>query len=366
MKNRGKNFYSLLVVISFLILEGILVLASTSTPISLEKFGTSYYYLTHQLLYGFLPGLVLGIIAFYLPLTRFKKYTPYLLLATLFLVGATFIPALGLGLKGANRWLRLGPISFQPTEFLKISFVLYWAYLLAELKKRSQTKDLFIAFWVATVVMSILLLSQPDMSTLVILIGTSLVMYFVNGASLKRISLIVFVLVILAVGAVSLAPYRLARLLGFFHAKENFLGSGYQLGQQILAIGSGGVFGRGLGFSRQKFGFLPHSMSDSIFAIISEETGLVGSLFTILLFLLFTWLGFKVSRQNSDAFSQILGVGIVTWIDIQAAIHIGANLGLIPVSGIPLPFISYGGSALAVELIAMGFLLNVAKHGKNN
>lgn len=365
MKKRSANFYGLLGIVLALILGGILILTSVSMPISLKKTGSPYYFLTHQLLYGFLPGLILGFIAFYFPIERFKKYVPYVFLAGLLSVIATFTSLVGLGLEGASRWLQIGSISFQPSEFLKIAFILYWAYLLATLKERSKNKDLFIAFWLTTIVISTVLLLQPDMSTLVIIIGTSLGMYFLSGVSFKRLMSIVLILIILAAAVIPLAGYRLSRLDSFLHPGQAPLSGGYQMRQQILAIGSGGLFGKGLGFGNQKFGFLPHSMSDSIFAIISEETGLIGALLIIVLFVLLTWFGFRACLQNPSYFSQFLGVGVILWIDIQAIIHISANLGLIPVSGIPLPFISYGGSALTAELIAIGFLFNVARKTKN-
>ena len=364
MKKLSKNFYTLFIISSVLLFGGVLILSSVSTPISLEKFGNPYYFLIHQLTRGFLPGLILGAIAFFLPLERLKKYIPYFFLLILILVVATFIPSLGLGLRGASRWLKIGSISFQPSEFLKIIFILYWAYLISRLKAKSKDKELFIAFWVTTIIISSLLLLQPDMSTLVIILGTSLGMYFLSGVSWKKLTLIFLMLTVLALGSIPLAPYRLARVKVFFSPDESPLGNGYQLRQQLLAVGSGGIFGKGLGFGNQKFGFLPHSMSDSIFAIISEETGLVGSILIIGLFLLLTWFGIKICQQNLDSFSRFLGMGIIIWIDLQVIIHIGANLGLIPVSGIPLPFISYGGSALAAELIALGFLLNVAQQTK--
>ena len=363
MRRFNKNFYNLLGIIVVFILGGVLILASVSTPISLDKFNSPYYFLFHQFLRGLLPGFILGTLAFFLPLSRFKKYIPHLFWLTLLLVAATFVPMLGLGLKGASRWLKLGPLSFQPSEFLKIVFILYWAYLLSKLSA-AKHQEKFIAFWVTTIIVSALLLLQPDMSTLLIILGTSLGMYFLAGASFKKLGLIFLMFLILGAGAIPLAPYRLARLKVFFHPEQAPLGSGYQLRQQLLAVGSGGFFGKGLGFGDQKFGFLPHSMSDSIFAIISEETGFFGALIIIFLFILFTWLAMRVGRQSPDLFSKLLIAGIVIWIDLQAIIHIGANLGLVPVSGIPLPFISYGGSALAAELMAMGFLLNVAKEEK--
>ena len=363
MKKFDKSFYYLLSVIIFLILGGVLILSSVSTPISLEKFGSPYYFLLHQFSKGLIPGILLGAIAFFFPLQRFKKYIPYFFLLVAVLVAATLIPSLGLGLKGASRWLKLGPASFQPSEFLKIAFILYWAYLLSKFQG-SKHQEKFIAFWITSFLVGVLLYFQPDMSTLFIILGTSLGMYFLSGVSLKKLGLVFLILLALGAIAMPLASYRSNRLKVFLHPEQAPLGSGYQLRQQLLAIGSGGALGKGLGFGDQKFGFLPHSMSDSIFAIISEETGLLGALIIILLFMALTWFTIQVCRQLPDLFSQLLGSGIIIWIDLQAIIHIGANLGLAPVSGIPLPFISYGGSALAAELIAMGFLLNVAKQKK--
>jgi len=198
MKNFSQGFSGLLGTVFALVIGGILILTSVSIPISLEAFGTSYAYLGHQLLYGFLPGLILGGIAFSLSLKRFKKYSPYLFLFSLLLIIATFIPSLGPHLKGASRWLQVGPIRFQPSEFLKISFIFYWAYLISELKRQSKKKELFIAFWLTTIVIGVLLLLQPDMSTLVVVIGASLAMYFAGGVSFKKLTAIVIILAILA------------------------------------------------------------------------------------------------------------------------------------------------------------------------
>jgi cell division protein FtsW len=365
MKRFYQGFSGLLTVVSILIIGGFLALVSVSMPLSLEKFGTSYVYAKHQLLYGILPGLALGFLAFVFPLQRLKKYIPYLFLLSFLILVTTFIPSLGPQVKGASRWIEVGPIRFQPSEFLKISFIFYWAYLISELRKQTKEKELFIAFWLLTIIIGGLLLAQPDMSTLVVIIATALVMYFVSGISWKKIAMMVPILLALAGAFAGLSYYRLARLKVFFHLEENPLGSGYQLRQQILSIGSGGLLGKGFGFSQQKFGFLPHSMSDSIYAIISEETGFIGALIVLILFGLFSWFSVKIIFQNRDLFSQLIAFGIVSWFIFQAIIHIGANLGLLPVSGIPLPFISYGGSALTAELMAVGFLFNVSRKKKN-
>ncbi len=353
--------WAILFIALILLSGGLLVLTTTSAPSALVRFGDGFHYLKRQLLNGIIPGLLLGLAAYKIPLSRFRKTTPYLFGANLFLLILLFLPQIGAMLGGSRRWLVIGPISFQPAELLKITFILYFAYLASTLTKKKEYRQLFLVFVALMVAVGILITLQPDLSTLAVIVLTGLAMYFAAGMPIGNIALLLSLTAISFWLLTRFSAYRFARLLTFFDPGEAPLAAGYQIKQMLYAIGSGGLFGMGLGLSRQKFGFLPHSISDSIFAIIAEEIGFIGSIFLIALFVALVWLGFRLAVNQGDRFHQLIIVGVTTWIAVQAFVHIAANLGLIPLTGMPLPFISYGGSALTAQLIGLGFLLNDSK-----
>ena len=356
--------FILLTICCILVFVGVLILASVSSSFSLQRTGTSFYFLNHQLLVGLLPGLLFGAIAFVLPLSFFKKWSFVFLLFTIILLALVFIPGIGGGPESAHRWIYVGSFSFQPSELLKLTFILYMASWLAthvSLPKKESFKQTLVPFAVIMTIVSAFLILQPDISTLGVIAATSLTMYFLSGTPLwHTIALIGFGFASLAALIIT-KPYRWHRLEVFLDPSFDPLGKGYQLKQALIGIGSGGLFGTGLGLSFQKFGVLPEPISDSIFAVFAEEVGFVGSVFLLLLFIVFVWRVFVIARRVPDRFASLAASGIGVWIFLQAGIHIGAMLGLVPLTGIPLPFISYGGSALFSELLAMGILLNISK-----
>jgi len=363
VKISGRPDYVLFGVVVILVVLGILILASVSASLSQEKFGTTYYFLNHQLLFGLIPGLILAFLAFRIRLDFLKKWAPILLLINLILLVMVFLPKIGAGAGGAIRWLSIGPISFQPAEFLKLTFILYLAaWLTSRTKKEKTFSQTFIAFLIVMGLISLLLIFQPDISTLVLIVLVAVLMYFLAATPLWHSILIILIGAGGLFSLIKLAPYRTARLLVFFQPGTDPMGIGYQIKQALIAIGSGGIFGLGLGMAGQRLGFLPQSISDSIFAIMAEETGFIGSLILISLFLIFLWRGFKIGKKGGDKFSQLAAIGISSWIVIQAFINVGSMTGLLPLTGIPLPFISYGGSALVTELIGVGILLNISKN----
>ena len=389
--------YILIGAVVILIVLGILILSSVSAPLSQQKFGNTYYFLNHQLLFGLLPGIILGFLAFRMRLDSLKKWAPLLLLINLVLVAMVFLPKIGTSFGGAARWLDFGPISFQPSEFLKLTSILYFAAWLANrtsrkkpstgAKPRTRAKlgsglsrtelrsssglggrqtekgfsQTFVAFLIVIGLISLLLIFQPDISTLGIIVLVAALMYFLAETPLWHSILFVLLGAGGLLTLIKLAPYRAARLLVFLKPEIDPMGIGYQIKQALIAIGSGGISGLGLGMSQQRLGFLPHSISDSIFAILAEETGFIGCLILIFLFLTFFWRGFVTAKTSQNKFSQIAALGITSWIILQALINIGSMIGVLPLTGIPLPFISYGGSALVAELIGVGILLNISK-----
>jgi len=366
MKSKRPD-YILLILVSILIILGIFILASASATFSQEKFGYPYYYLVHQLIYGVLPGLLLAILAFRIPLAFLKKISLPLFLLNLIILGLVFLPRIGVKSGGASRWLDFGPVSLQPAEFLKITFLIYltaWLSSKSSFIKKANKKYSnlpLIVFLFSLGILSAFLILQPNIGTLSIIFLIVFLVYFGSGTPLWQNIFIIFIGLGGLFTLIKIAPYRLNRLLVYFNPDLDPLGRGYQIKQALIAIGSGGIFGLGFGFSRQKFGFLPQSIGDSIFAIFAEEGGFIGSLVLIFLFLIFLWRGLKISKKSSDDFSKLLALGIVSWISLQAFVNIGAMIGILPLMGIPLPFISYGGSHLIAEMIGMGILLNISK-----
>ncbi len=369
------NYYLFFLTI-FLLVFGLLFLSSISSSMSLQRFGTTNYYFFHQLLYGLLPALICGVIAYKLPLHYIKKISPILLLLNLIVLALVFLPFLGAKFWGAQRWLNIGGIITQPSEALKITSILYLsAWIGSKLSEetamswKSRAEKgyhnliyVLIPFIIFLAVISIILIFQPDLTTLGIIGLTLAAVYFSAKTPLWHT-------VSIAAGAagalfllVKFSSYRWDRWLVFLQPDSDPLGKGFQLNQSLIALGSGGFWGRGLGMSIQKFGFLPSSMSDSVFAVLGEETGIVGCAILIALFVLFFWLGMQIVKKSNDRFSKLCATGIVFWITLQAFVNIGSVVGVFPVSGVPLPFFSYGGSHLVTELIGVGILLNVSKN----
>jgi len=362
-------------IILLLVFLGILILASVSASFSLETFGTTYYFLGHQLLFGLLPGLLGGLTLFLLPLAVLKKWSLPALLFSVMLLLFAFLPIIGTE-SGAHRWIFLGPFSFQPSELLKLTFIVYLAALLVNrvpkrgefhqtkkwgLSRLLEGKEALLPFAAVTGIISFLLIAQPDVSTLGVIGLTGIIMYFASGTPWWHAPFMIGGGITALFVLIQMAPYRFSRLKVFLDPLLDPLGQGYQIKQALIGIGSGGITGVGLGLSFQKFGFLPEPISDSIFAVVAEELGFLGASFLIILFLLFAWRSLALARRIEDPFAKIVTVGIASWITLQAFVNMGSITGLFPLTGIPLPFISYGGSALAIELIAMGILLKMTR-----
>ena len=361
MKKYNFDYY-LLAVVAILVVIGIVVLSSVSAVLAQEKFGNTTFYLFHQIIYGILPGIIFGFVAFKINLLKIKKWAWLFVLIGLGLMGLVFVPGLGVVAGGASRWLGFGRVSFQPSEFLKITFIFYLAAWLASSRREHKNLKLgLIPLLVILGIIALFLIFQSNISTLGVIVISAAIMYFSAQTPFWHSILLFLIGLGVCSALIRLAPYRMKRLQVLLGLIKDPMGLGYQIKQILIAIGSGGLFGLGLGASCQKFGFLPQAMSDSVFAIIAEETGFVGCAVLIFLFLIFAWQGFKTAKKAQDKFLQLLAVGITSWICIQAFVNIGAMVGILPLTGIPLPFISYGGSHLVAELIGVGILLNISK-----
>lgn len=373
--NKRKKLPDILIlcVIGTLFIFGIFTLGATSFTLSLDQHGNVWYLFLHQLLMAGI-GMTLGIIVYKLPSIFLKKIAAILFLLNLALVFLVFFPNMGIETKGASRWLKLPGFSFQPSEFLKISFILYLSAWLSSKGKTEKGKGhgegiSLIPFLIVMAILFFGLILQRDLTTLMIICLVGALMYFASKAPFWHY------IVISLLGATGflvfakLEPYRWNRVISMFNPHLDPLGKGYQLKQAAIAIGSGRIFGVGEGFSfglsRQKFGFLPESTTDSIFAIVAEELGFLGAIFLIFLFLLFCYQGLKIARNKGQSFEGFLALGIVCWITLQSLANIGGIIGILPLGGIPLPFFSYGGSHIMAEIIGVGLLLNVSKTYRN-
>tara|TARA_Y100000294_G_scaffold160625_1_gene164410 strand:- start:283 stop:1116 length:834 start_codon:yes stop_codon:yes gene_type:complete len=276
------------------------------------------------------------------------------------------MPGVGASGQGAQRWIDLGVFGFQPSELVKLTLILYMAAWLSE-RGRREIQDTYtglIPFVAVLGVIGFLILRQPDLGTLIIIAMIAFVMYFVGGASIKHMLVLVVAGAVAVVTAIASAPYRLSRLIAFLNPAADPQGAGYHINQALLAVGSGGILGLGLGHSRQKFFYLPEVTGDSLFAIIAEELGFVFSVLVIVLFVMFFWKSFQVAKRSTDMFGKLAAIGIGTWIVLQAFVNIGAMLGVLPLTGLTLPLMSYGSSSLIVTLVSIGILLNISKRSK--
>jgi len=356
------DVFFLAVVVSLLVF-GLAMLASASSDLGKTLFNNSYYYLEHQVEFGLSLGLAGFAVGYFVPYQKFKKFAfPLLIIsiACLVLVFTKF----GSTINQTNRWLRFGPLSFQPAELMKLTYVLYLAAWLSN-TKMNRAKDLqsgILPFALISGLIAVLLLLQPATSTVFILLASGLAVYFVSGVPIKYILGIVAVGIVAVGGLILITPYRLARITGFLHQSSNTQGQNYQLNQSLIAIGSGGAFGQGYGQSATKASYLPDPIDDSIFAVIGEELGFVGAGALIALFCMYTFRLYWLARKTTDKFGRYILIGFGTVIALQAFVNMASISGIIPLTGVPLPFVSYGGTALAIFLTMSGVALNVSRY----
>ena len=355
--------YPFLAVVFILTVFGLAMLASASSNLGKIQFNDSYYYLKHQIEFGLSLGILGFLVGYFVPFSFWKKIAfPMLLIsiATLALVFTRF----GAEINSTDRWLRLGPLSFQPAELVKLIYIIYLAAWLsnAKLKRDQDLQNGLLPFAIVSGIIGLLLVLQPATSTVAILLLSGLTVYFVSGAPIKYIAAMI------AIGAAAIAllvfitPYRMARITGFLHQSANQQGQNYQVNQAQIAIGSGGLFGVGYGQSATKTGYLPAVIDDSIFAVVGEELGFVGACALIALFCMFTFRLFWIAKQTGDRFGKLLLIGFGTVIAFQAFVNMASISGVIPLTGVPLPFVSYGGTALAVFLTMSGIAANVSQY----
>jgi cell division protein FtsW len=353
----------LLATFVILIVFGLTMLASASSNLGTSQFNNSYYYIEHQLIYGLTIGLLGFFVGYKLNYQLFKKFSFIFLIISIFFLMLVFTP-LGAVVNSTNRWLRFGPLSFQPAELMKLTYLLYLAAWLSNTaaKRASDIRSGLLPFAAISGLIGLLLILQPATSTVVILLGAGLIVYFVSGAPVKYIFGIIAVALALIAGVIYATPYRRARIEGYLHASANTQGQNYQLDQALIAIGSGGATGLGYGQFATNTSYIPEAIDDSIFAIIAEQLGFIGSSFLIVLFGLLTFRMFWLARRVVDPFGKLTLIGFSTVIALQAFVNMASISGILPLTGIPLPFVSYGGTAFAIFTTMMGISLNISRY----
>lgn len=362
MKTEGKVDRQLLIVT--LILSGVGVLIFLSAALGFLERGTSYFssIAFKQVFLAFLPGLFLMWLFSRIDYRRLRPIALYFFLAAVFANLLLFIPHLGLEYGGAIRWLNLGALSFQPSELLKIGAILYFAMWLANAKDEVETWRFGLLPTVILIgIVAALCLVQKDTDTFFVIASSLFFMYFSAGGKLTHIATLVVIGVVVLGSVAFLRPYVMQRIETYLNPAANSLTASYQIQQSLIAVGSGGATGRGFGQSIQKFGDLPEPVGDSIFAVAAEEFGFIGSAALLGLFMFFVMRALKIARAADKSFGSYLVVGIASYIFIQAFVNIGAMIGLLPLSGIPLPFVSQGGTALLLLFIEVGVIFNVSR-----
>lgn len=352
-QNKGIDRQLLFTVLA-LVIFGVVMIVNVSTVEAQVAFGDKFFYARRQAIWA-LAG-ILSMFAFSkIPYRFFKRFAILIFGFAVLLLIAVLIPGISSTVLGARRWIELGSIVIQPSEFAKFATVIYLAHLFSEKKS-------VLAFLFSVGLVLGLVVLEPDLGTAIVIGGVSLVLFFVSGANFLYFLVLIPLTVLVSFVLSVTSPYRKARLLTFFDPTQDPLGASYHIRQVLIALGSGGLFGLGLGQSRQKYLFLPEPTTDSIFAIIGEELGFVGTTVILAAFLFVVFKGLAIASKVSDPFGRYLGAGIAIWIGVQALINLSAMVALVPLTGVPLPFVSYGGSSLVAVLSGVGVLLNISHY----
>lgn len=352
-------------IVAMLTFFGVLMIASAGIVYADVRFDDPYFFFKRQLigvLLGFISLVVLSRIDYHV----YRRWSLIIFSGAVFLLVLALIPGVGAEAYGASRWIEIGPVSFQPSEAMKLALILYVSAWCASKGTKIITdfKDGLFSFLLILGIACFLVLIQPDVGTTVMIAVIAVAIFYLAGARVAHVAFIGGMGVVALIALIAAAPYRMARFTSFINPQADPQGTGYQIQQALIAIGSGGFFGLGLGHSKQKGLYLPEPVGDSIYAIISEELGFVGAVAVLVCFCIFAWRGMKIATAAPDMFGKLVAGGITVWIVGQAIFNIAAITGLMPLTGIPLPFISYGGTSIIFTLASVGILLNISKQSK--
>lgn len=354
--------YSFIIILILVVLVGLIFLTSASAVVGLKNFGSSIFFLKHQLLNGLLPGLILFFFFSFLDYRHLKKIALPLLIVSIVLLLLVFVPQVSYSSGGAKRWITALGLTFQPSELTKLALIIYLAALFDRQKKKIKTwTGGLLPVVIVFLVIAAIILMQKDLGTLIVMFIVVLGVYYLAGSRWFHWAIIFGVTAVLFLIMVITVPYRFNRFLTFFYPHLDPLGIGYQINQSLIAIGSGGLLGLGLGHSRQKYFYLPEAYGDSIFAVIAEEIGFFSVILVLSLFFSVFLRGLRIAKRAPDFFGQLLVSGISIWFLTQLVINVGSMLHLFPLTGVPLPLVSYGGSAMMMFLAAFGIVVNISR-----
>ncbi len=351
---KKKLDFPLLVTIGILLIFGLVMVYDSSVIAGLRDFKDTYYYIKQQLIWVFV-GIFSLVFFTQFNYKRFKKIALPLMIISVILLLAVFIPGFGISGGGAHRWLKFGPLTIQPAEIIKLTSIIFLASIF---DKKVKLLPFIILVGGVSIITAIL---QKDLGSTLVFVAAATILYFGSNGSIWHFVLTIPFGIIAVLILIFTSGYRSKRILAFLDPFSDSQGFTYHISQVLIALGSGGIFGLGLGHSRQKFAYIPEVSTDSIFAIIGEELGFVGAVFLIALFVIVLLRGFKISQNCQDNFGKILSLGLTSWLGIQICLNLASMSALLPLTGVPLPFISYGGSALVANLTAVGILLNISK-----
>jgi cell division protein FtsW len=361
----GSPDYMILAVVGALVVLGVLAVYSSSFALGLVEFGDANYYVLRQVFFA-MAGAAVMYALMKSDYRKLRVISPLLMLAAIFGLVAVLVPGIGLDRNGAQRWIAVGgPVPpIQPSEFAKLALIVYVSAWLAG--RGDNVKVFWLGFFPCVLLVGFvagLVMLEPDMGTSIVLVLTAMTLVFVAGASLRHVAAFACIAGLVATMLIFAGEYRTDRVFAFTSAETDPAGRGYQTLQLLIALGSGRIHGLGLGASRQKFFYVPGAHTDGIFAIIGEELGFIGAAIVIVLFAVLVIRGFRVILRARDDFGSLLAVGVISWISYQAIINVGGITRTVPLTGIPLPFLSYGGSALLSMLAGIGILLSVSRYG---
>jgi cell division protein FtsW len=364
-KNRGLpvfSFYFLLGLVLTISIFGLVMISSAGSVVGMQYFGDSLYFLKRQVMF-FLVAVVIMLAVSFIDHKVMARFSFLFIAISILLLIVLIIPGFGFKAGGATRWIRIGFFNLQPSELTKIFFVLFCAEILAKKKEKIVVfKHLFTPVIFVALLVSGLVFLQPDLGTVLVIWVGLFSMLFVSGAKIKHVFIMIAGWIAVVLAYIFSASYRIERILSFLNRGADAKDAGFQLQQSLIAIGSGGIFGVGLGASRQKYLYLPEAQTDFIFSIVGEEFGLVGAVILVGLYLAIFIISFTIVFRTKDRLSKLLAVGISTIICGQTLINILSVIGVIPVTGVPLPMVSYGGSSLTMTLFGMGVILNVIRN----
>ncbi len=364
MKKNGIDRIFFGIVIALIVI-GVIMFTSASLGILAKNETKFYSVIFGQFVFGLLGGLVALFFGLKIPYKFWRDYSLPIFIISIALTVLVFVPGFGSSHGGARRWVNILEFSFQPVEFLKIGFILYFAAWLSWAKNRvSDIRFGLLPLILMLGVIALILLKQPDTKNIILITVTGIVMLFVSGAPWKYILGLLGLSIIGFIILATFKPYLMERINTFINPSQNSSSSSYQLQQSLIAVGSGGTFGRGLGQSIQKFNYLPEPQGDSIFAVVGEELGFLGGVILICLYVAFSLRGYRIALNAPDSFSKLLVIGIITIIIAQSFMNISSIIGVFPLTGVPLVFISHGGTALLLSIGMMGIVLNISRQSK--